>query len=481
MPRPIVTAIAAAVVSLAGLTAVPAAATPRAAGVPGAASPSPDAAATAPGVPPVKHVWVVLLENKSYAESFSPVTKAPYLLQLAHKGAVLQQYFGTAHFSLPNYLALISGQGPNVVTQADCPPYVEFVGAPGGPDGQAIGQGCIYPAGVHTVADQLQAKGLGWKGYMGDLGNDPSREDATHCGVPTVKNGTDDTQNPTAKDQYAARHNPFVYFHSLVDGACVGHVVALEPSLSRDLAGPAANVPAYSFVTPNLCDDGHDSNGCTGPDAAGGRTHGLSAVDSWLRRHVPGILASRAYADGGMLVVTWDEAAAIPTMPDDGTPDATGCCDEQTLNTPRAGGATLDLSGVAGVVGSGGGRTGAVVLSPYIKAGTTSAVPYNHYGLLRTVEDLFGLDRLGYAGQASGVSTFGSDVFTNYPLPATSPTTPTERRTPTREPAKAPATRPVTAPRGSLAATGESTGLAVAALLLAAAGVLLLRRRLGRR
>jgi hypothetical protein len=63
-----------------------------------------------------------------------------------------------------------------------------------------------------------------------------------------------------------------------------------------------------------------------------------------------------------------------------------------------------------GVIGPGGGRVGAVLLSPFIQPGTVSAVPYNHYSTLRYIEDTFGLAHLGYAGK-SGLKVFGSDVF----------------------------------------------------------------------
>ena len=61
--------------------------------------------------------------------------------------------------------------------------------------------------------------------------------------------------------------------------------------------------------------------------------------------------------------------------------------------------------------GPGGGRIGAVLLSPFIAPGTVSDVPYNHYSLLRSVEDIFGLPHLGYAGVA-GLKAFGADVYT---------------------------------------------------------------------
>jgi phosphatidylinositol-3-phosphatase len=60
----------------------------------------------------------------------------------------------------------------------------------------------------------------------------------------------------------------------------------------------------------------------------------------------------------------------------------------------------------------GGDRTGAVMLSKFIKPGTVSTVGYKHYSMLKSIEDMFGLGHLGYAGQA-GLTGFGKDIFTN--------------------------------------------------------------------
>ena len=71
----------------------------------------------------------------------------------------------------------------------------------------------------------------------------------------------------------------------------------------------------------------------------------------------------------------------------------------------------LDADGPGARENTGGGRTGAVLLSRFIRPGTTTAYEYNHYSLLRSIEDRFGLAHLGYAGQ-TGLRPFGSDVFT---------------------------------------------------------------------
>src|SRR4051812_35144035 len=168
-------------------------------------------------LPPVKHVFVIVLENKDFDESFGSASPAAYLSkELTGKGQLLRQYYGTSHVSLGNYITMISGQAPNPDTQSDC--NVGFKNVfPGvlGPDGQVVGAGCVYPAAAKTVADQLEAKGLTWRGYMEDMGADPAREAAT-CAHPAIGE-RDQTQSASAPDQYATRHNPFVYFHSIID------------------------------------------------------------------------------------------------------------------------------------------------------------------------------------------------------------------------------------------------------------------------
>ena len=337
------------------------------------ASPAASQAAT----PPIQHVWVIVLENKSFDETFGPNSKAPYLAQTLRKKAVLlENYYGTSHFSLGNYITMISGQAPNPTTQADCPvPWSDMVPGTIGPDGQAIGQGCVYPKGAKTIANQLDDKGLRWRGYMEDMG--------APCRHPAI-GATDDTQKARADDQYATRHNPFVYFRSIIDSpTCAKNDVDLS-QLKTDVTSEATT-PNYALITPDLCSDGHDT------PCVDGRPGGLESIDAFLRKWVPRILASPGFSTSGMLVITYDESEGS---------DAAACCNEPTgPNTPQP-----------GINGPGGGRIGALVLGPGAKPRSTSTTPYNHYSLLRSIEDLFGVPRLGYAAQA-GLASFGDDVY----------------------------------------------------------------------
>ena len=339
-------------------------------------------------LPPIKHVFVIWMENKDYDQTFAAQNPpAPYLAKtLPAMGALLPEYHGTGHFSLDNYISVVSGQGPNPQTQADCQIYTDFAGTTGGPDGQAMGNGCVYPADVKTIANQLEDKGLRWKGYMEDMAL--AGGDQKTCVHPQL-NQHDSTQSATAQSQYAARHNPFVYFHSIIDGpSCKENDVDLA-QLPNDIA-QAATTASYSFITPDLCSDGHDDT-CANTKQKGG----YEGINGFLEEWVPKILASPGYLDDGLLVVSFDEAED----------DSSGCCGETAANTPSAGGSSP---------GQGGGKVGAVLISPFIRPGTVDKTPYNHYSFLRTTEDMFGLPHLGYAG-VDGLVPIGDQTFNQTP------------------------------------------------------------------
>jgi phosphatidylinositol-3-phosphatase len=291
-------------------------------------------------------------------------------------GQILTQFHATGHASLDNYITQISGQAPNGETMADCNYYHDVTPGIMGTDGQIVGQGCVYPASAKTLVDQLEERQLTWRGYMEDMGSP--------CRHPALDE-PDTSQTARPGDQYAARHDPFVYFQAISPSSCRTNVVDLD-HLQRDLSR-VATTRNLTYVTPNLCDDGHDA------PCVDGRPGGLASADAWLRTWVPRITSSPAFEEDGVLVVTFDEAE--PNLP--GGSDA--CCGEGTSpNTEQA-----------GRNGPGGGRIGAVVLSPFVEPGTRSDVPYNQYSLLRTMEAVFGLPTLGYA---STVSSFGDDVWT---------------------------------------------------------------------
>ncbi|HEY1826706.1 MAG TPA: alkaline phosphatase family protein [Acidimicrobiales bacterium] len=352
-------------------------------------------------LPPIRHVFVIMLENESAVSTFGHPAADPYLATtLPSEGAYLPNYDATGHDSNDNYVSIVSGQPPNPLNQTDCVDYIDFIGVelPGATD---QGVGCVYPKVTSTIGNQLTQAGDTWKAYEQDMGNVPSRESAA-CGHPPV-NGLDKTQEATYDDGYATRHNPFAYFHAVIDNQqyCDAHIVALgspfgamppytlpgETGLAQDLKS-ISTTPNYSFITPNLCMDGHDYPCKNEPSG----TSALNDIDRFLATWVPMITSSPAFKADGLLEITFDEGADS---------DTSSCCGE----TP---GLTEPLPGLRG---PGGGRIGTVLLSPFIKPGTVSTRAYNHYSSLATQELLFGLPRLGEARTVT--STFGSDVFTN--------------------------------------------------------------------
>jgi phosphatidylinositol-3-phosphatase len=337
-------------------------------------------------LPPIRHVFTIVLENKDYDETFGENPPAPYLAEtLPAKGQLLTGYHGTGHSSLGNYLTMISGQSENPQTQEGCVKgFTEMRPGTIADDGQALGSGCVYPPEVETVAGQLEDAGLTWRGYMEDMGNDPQRDGGTTCAHPPV-GGQDHAQDATPTDQYATRHNPFVFFHSIIDDepGCDADVVNLE-ELRADLRDPQAT-PDFAYIVPDLCSDGHEDV-CADPAQKGG----YEGIDEFLREWVPLIMESDAYESDGLLIVTFDESES----------GAEACCFIPS-------GPNVDRQGL---YGPGGGLTGTVLISPFIDPGSVDPEPYNHYDYLHTIEDVFGLDYLGYAARDE-VDSFGDDVF----------------------------------------------------------------------
>jgi hypothetical protein len=396
----------------------------------------------------INHIIVIEFENEGYQTTFGPGSVATYLNgTLRPEGELLEDYYAIGHDSLDNYIAQVSGQAPTEDTQADCADngFAYASVEPGTPDpnqalnpGQVDGEGCVYPSAVQTIANQLDAKYppnpkthvASWRGYDQDMGNTASRDGGvvdptggTDCAHPAI-GATDTAEVATAVDQYTSRHNPFVWFHSIIDDTaeCDANVVPLgtlgangQPSASGRLAVDLRRektTPRFAFITPNLCSDGHDGT-CAGKNSTGGHAGGLTGADQFLAAWMPLILDSPAYKHGDTLVViTFDEADVDPSDPS----YAAACCNEVTgPNTHAPGNAGLATDSAPG-----GGQVGALLLNPkYIVPGSTDSTgSYNHYSALRSYEDLLGLTtggtdghgHLGFAA-ARGLAPFGRDVF----------------------------------------------------------------------
>jgi hypothetical protein len=269
--------------------------------------PSPEAVRTVA----TSRVLVLVMENKEATDLLGN-RSAPYLNRLVRHGGLATRSYAVRHPSLPNYLALTSGSTHGITS--DC---------------------TSCHVGARSIADQLEAAHLRWRAYMEDVPR-PCFRAATAGG-------------------YAKKHDPFMYYDAVARHASRCRDVVSFRRLARDLEQGA--LPAYGFVSPNLCHDTHDCS--------------IAKGDRFLSHLVPALL--RAVGPHGYLVLTWDE----------GSSDA-GCCG-----------------------GSNGGRVVTVVAGPDVRAGSRSNVPVDHYGVLGTIQDSLGLPRLGASADAVHGSLWG--------------------------------------------------------------------------
>ncbi|HXD55034.1 MAG TPA: alkaline phosphatase family protein [Solirubrobacteraceae bacterium] len=334
----------------------------------------------------IKHVFVIVLADQPYAANFGPESKATYLARtLERKGELLLRYEAIAHEQLPNGIALLSGQGPTAETAANCPDYTALSPGTVGGSEQALGEGCVYPPAVQTLPGQLTARHLSWKAYVQGVDEGPGTPPA--CPHPAL--GQADAT--FAAGAYAGYRNPFVYFQSIVSSpSCAASDVGLD-ALAADLRS-AATTPSFAYIVPDRCNDGGPSACAAGAPAEPSDSTGV------LSKVVPEIMASKAYKQGGLIVITADEA---PSAGEYG--DSSSCCGQPAYPNFTSAGRQ-----------HGGGGVGALLLSPFVKGGTTVSETYNHYSLLRTIEDVFGLGHIGYAALAA-VKSFDPSLL-NEPL-----------------------------------------------------------------
>jgi hypothetical protein len=361
-----------------------------------AATTTPTASST---LPKVSHVFEIALSTTSYAAAFADKSAAPYLHSLEAKGTLLRGYESLGHGELADYLATVSGQGPNAATTGGCSKYLEFrQGVVAKSNGLVPGAGCVYPETALTIGDQVTAKGATWKAYIADMGKQT-------CSHPN-SGAVDDAVLPGADSGYDTHHNPFIYFHSLLDlGDCASDDQDLT-HLPSALAHKSTTAK-FSFIAPGACEDAAASAATPAPttttptttnsptstssttsttstetttstmpetttttattpapaaECPVGQPVGIAAEDAFLKLWVPRILASPGYKAGGVLIVAFaGERGRHPGHPV---------------------------------------RTGALVLSRYTKKGKVISTAYRPYSLLRSVEDILGDTALAHAQAA---------------------------------------------------------------------------------
>jgi phospholipase C len=301
-----------------------------------------------PGPAPVSisHVIVVMLENASYRQVVgSP--NAPFETGLAAQCGVASSYFAAPHWSAANYLAMSAGQYP-----ASSPP------------------GCGSVSQCADSSDnlyhQLTAAGRSWAGFMEAM--------PTAC-------------NPSSSGAYKIGHNPILFYQDVPPGTCQAADIAVSDLTAQygtfwdDLQ--SQTLPAFSWVTPDLTDDGE------GPWSA---AQNEQAADAWLQAFLANVQQSPSYQAGNTLVlVAYDEGT--------GSDRVTGeNCTNMSLDLPVTGGVSAHQDSC---------HVPLFVIYPYTPAGDNDPTFLDHYSVTRTVEDLFGLPYLAHAGDAQTASLVG--------------------------------------------------------------------------
>jgi phosphatidylinositol-3-phosphatase len=272
--------------------------------------------------PTYSHVIVIMDENLGY-DALVGSPQAPYTNQVASECALATNAVGATHPSQPNYIALMSGQ------------LVPWTGS-------------AKNSSADNLLHQLDVAGMGWTALEENMPAD--------CDSSSVF-------------PYKTGHNPAVWFTDLGsggDGSCKKDDVPFTVS-GFDPAG----LPAFTFITPNQCNDMHWVTGC-----AGSKADRIQTGDAWLQSLLPQIFQSADYQAGNTIVIlTWDEGDEAGTTGIDCTtvanPDSAGC------------------------------HIATIAMSAYITPGTQDSAAYSDYSVLGAIEKMWGLPLLGKAQTAT--------------------------------------------------------------------------------
>jgi hypothetical protein len=296
----------------------------------GMASATPAPAAGVDGVPAFGHVFLIVGENTAFKQVTA--RNAPFLTStVIPHGAWLTNYHGLTDGSLGDYSAMVSGQFVTCERNND----FSFT------NGDVPGQHACHQS-VDNLFHQLDGRGVSWQEWTESAAN--------ACDM--FDHGTTWSRNA-----FVSHHSPALYFddiqahHSSEDvvpsAECRQKVLAAGTTAPNDMsffdtALAAGTVGRFDMVIPNDCENGHDVCG----------THNsVRQFDDFLAREVPKIQASPAFGSDGLIVVVWDEGSDLDPL-----------------------------------------HVGAALLGPMVKP-STSRARLDHYSLLRTLEDGFGIPK----------------------------------------------------------------------------------------
>jgi hypothetical protein len=315
--------------------------------------------------------FVIVLENHS-RHSVIGDPNAPYITSLAHQYAEATNYYGVTHPSEPNYVAMISGS--NWWTNTDDPAN-RF---------------------DHTnIVDLLGAHHISWGAYLEAM---PASDPLT------------DFWPLSANPLYASKHNPFALFTDIRDNPA--RVADIKPytDLAGDLASPRA--PRFVYIVPDQCNDmhggvytavsGYPETPCPYNDTNDDPADVVlkQNADAFVKTAVITIMGSKAWTPHSAIFIVADEGDYTGDTVNGGWDSPAGCCDSPVL---PAGDPDISPAWPGGLYG--GGLVPAVIIDPSGPHHYLSDAPYNHYSLLRTVEDDWHISELGFTTDHPQVAT----------------------------------------------------------------------------
>lgn len=332
--------------------------------------------------PHMDHVFVIMMENTSYTDLLSPSNQNTTFIQsLATTYGLETDYYGVTHTSLPNYVAVTSGStwGSNADDEAQAD------------------QGYFNHL---NLVDQLEQRGVSWKGYMESMPSVGYTGDYGDCtNDPTC------TNNDTSTALYVRKHNPFMQYPDIINNPQRSDNVVPLTQLTTDLRD--GNVPQFAWITPNICSDMHGgAPECPYPSSP---TDPAQATlyrdgDTFLNTWVTAIMKSPAWTGNSAIFVMWDEGGYEDSSPY-GPTDDSGCCDSPVIPSAAPDPATGSGGDLVGGTLYGGGHVPMIVIARNGARGTADSAPTNHYSLLQTIEQNWDLPFLGNASDTVQVQS----------------------------------------------------------------------------
>jgi hypothetical protein len=330
-------------------------------------------------MPRYAHIFVIVAENKGYEQIIGPATRAPNIHRLAQQYGLATEFYAEAHPSEPNYIAMLGGDTFDIHDDDAfyCKPGLRDTYCPGANKADYVD----HTVTARSLVDQLQDKGLSWKGYMESLPEPGSlvarwpNADHPVAGQPN--------------ELYAAKHNGFMSFERVQKDPQRAQKIVDFKQLEQDLA--AGTMPNYAHIVPNQCNDMHGRGGPNAPQDCTNLDGLIARGDQVIADLVQKIMMSSVWKAAGntAIVITFDEN------------------DKDERHSPHQGCCGYDPNSKANF---GGGRIPTVVITNHGARKIVDSTPYNHYSLLRTTEAAFGIDEyLGHAAdQSRGVVTMSA-------------------------------------------------------------------------